>query len=991
MQEADVNYSDGVSLAEMAAELLLDDEDDGAVAFYEPSNRQEADASVRRFGQLFADLRGKFRKSLEAARDSGGLLSNDRFQGLSEIVQNADDAGATEVRIYLAPSALMVSHDGKPVQLHHVLGFMIPWLSTKGGEASSIGRFGIGLTTLRSLSTTIEVHCPPYHVRLGDPSISPIDRPTFPLALQDEGWTTLLIPIEEGSIIHDDIEEWLNSWDDSALLFLRHVSRVTLLTPGGEAAREIAIFRHQNVEVSVNESSPTQSISRHRAETLDGRSWMVYSFEVSTPDRTLRARKATGDTTSICVAFALHPVEFGEIYTGLPVSSTRNALFVSAQFDPVTSRRGFADNEWNRILVPITAEVWSHAVLDLFQSDSKAAWHAIPILTSEGGGSGWSLVQSLESTITDYARQWLPSRLSFPVSGEGFIDLCKLAVEAQPLEDILTEAEIAHLAGLRATLPSEIRDESGRWRTVLDDWRSAGAGLPEQVSVERSLDLFSDKNLPVDTTIALAAVALDENLGERLLALPCVVTHHGHRLVPPSGNSPKAVSTEATFLAQQLGVVTLLHSSHLSGTEAAAQVLAWLQKSGSLLDGSDDRAVVYRLAAAGRSGRTLETPLTDDQVKALRDAFELMNPADRSEVGSDVGRAVALEAFTWNGKSRRMITAHPVDSYLPRRIDRDSDSLAVAAERTRGLIWVSEKYAEILRSPAGRQGIGVQRFLRILGAATAPRIHTHPLLEQRFSDPRWGLPVSIPGGQEARQHEMQKRGATYTLQDYHSPDLQSVVEDIAGERRKRQRRKRAAALLTTLGRAWDRYLVDFAEVESAFDYFQWQSKGQMYAYWLWQVGDIAWLDDESGTPRRPIELRTRTSGNVAIYGDDSPDYLHKELFQRNRQPVLRAIGVSGDPSRSELVDRLRRLRDGTSEGESALDTSSLQREAAIVYKALAHDLASPTTPSDLNPIQVRNEFQRGRGLLLTNLGWLPPRNRAEKPWLGRGISAVKPA
>ena len=236
-----------------------------------------------------------------------------------------------------------------------------------------------------------------------------------------------------------------------------------------------------------------------------------------------------------------------------------------------------------------------------------------------------------------------------------------------------------------------------------------------------------------------------------------------------------------------------------------------------------------------------------------------------------------------------------------------------------------------------------------------------------------------------------KRGATYTLQDYISPDLEAVAEDIASEPRKGQRRKRAAALLATLGRAWERNLTDFAEVESAYDRFQWQSRGQINAYWLWQVGDIAWLDDESGTPRRPVELRTRTPGNVAIYGNHSRDYLHKELYQPNRQGVLRAIGVSGDPSRSELVDRLRRLRDGSGEGVATLPTSSLHAEAAIVYKALSHDLVTTTFLSDLDSNQLRNEFQRGQGLLLTNLGWLPPRSVLCRPTYIPRLQGVRSA
>ena len=988
--ETNADYANGILQAEKAAEILLDDEDDSATAVYEPSNRGEANAAVVRFGQLFAGLRGKFRKSIEAARDSGSLLSSDRLQGLSEIVQNADDAEATQVRLLLTPTALLVSHDGSPVQLHHVLGFMIPWLSTKGGDVSSIGRFGIGLTSLRSLSTTIDVHCSPYHVRIGAPSIAPIDRPTLPSGLQEEGWTTLRIPIEEGTVTPKEIEEWLDRWDDSALLFLRHVSRVTLLTPGGEATRELTLFRHDDGEAFPNEPPVTQPMSRQYAEASDGRSWVLYSTEVSSPTDSSRSHKATGDATPVSVAFPLDLVESGEVYAGLPVAPTRTALFVSAQFDPVTSRRDFADNKWNRDLVPIVAEVWSHAALDLFQRDPKMAWHAMPTSISDEGRSGWSLVGLLEEFITMRARRWLASNLSFEVPEQGLINLSKLAVEVDPLEGILTEAEIASLAGLQATLPSGVRDESGKWRTVLEDWRAAGADLPELVSVEKALDLIGDETRPVDATIALAAVALGENLGEELLRLPCVITQDGQHIVPPSRNSPGAVAAEPTLLAQQLGLVTVLHTTHLGGDEAAATVLAWLEESGALLIGSDDRAVVHRLATAGRSGFHLDSSLTDGQVQALRDAFQLMDPAERLEVGADVGRAVFLEAHTYDGKRLKTISAHPVDAYLPRRIDREPDSFAIAAEKASGPIWISEKYLEVLRSPAGRRGIGAQRFLRLLGAATAPRVRPHPQLESRFSDPRQGLRISMAGCPEARQNEMRKRGATYTLQDYISPDLETVAQDIASERRKGQRRKRSAALLATLGRAWERNLIDFAEVESAYDRFQWQSRGQINAYWLWKVGDIAWLDDESGTPRRPVELRTRTPGNVAIYGKHSPDYLHKELYQPNRQGVLRAIGVSGDPSRSELVDRLRKLRDSSGEGVATLSTSSLHAEAAIVYKALSHDLVTTTLPSDLNANQLRSEFQRGQGLLLTNLGWLPPRSVLAGPRIFRDYRAFAP-
>ena len=126
-----------------------------------------ARAAVLRLGKLFADLPRAIAKALDGARSSGELLSSDRLQGLAEILQNADDANAAEVRLVLRENDLLMGHDGDPVRLRHVLGLATPWLSTKGDEAESFGRFGIGLSALRSLSRTIEVHCSPYHVRLG--------------------------------------------------------------------------------------------------------------------------------------------------------------------------------------------------------------------------------------------------------------------------------------------------------------------------------------------------------------------------------------------------------------------------------------------------------------------------------------------------------------------------------------------------------------------------------------------------------------------------------------------------------------------------------------------------------------------------------------------------------------------------------------------------------------------------------------------------------
>lgn len=960
--------TDPISLAVDAAERLLNAQDgDPPPVYDEPGDLETANAALCRLGELFDQLPGRVRSALGRARAHAALLSGDRLQGIAEIVQNADDVRASQVRLLLRSNDLLVSHNGDPVQLRHVVGLATPWLSTKDEEADAIGRFGIGLMTLRSLSESLEVHCSPYHVRVGAPTVTPIKPLRLPTGLGGADWTTLRIPLNDRSVSLEEVVAWLDRWDDAALLFLRHVSRLTLLTSEGESIRELTLTRSDDADLSVGKDPVIQTATRQRVQASDGRSWVVYSADTPTPAQYSRARKATDSTTPIAVAFPLRPVSSGKVYAGLPVERTRAPLFVNAQFDPLAGRTGFAPNEWNEALVPLVAELWAEAALDLFTSNPRVAWHAMPITEPPMGDTSSSLVHSLEQAVADRAWQWLAPKLAFPVPGGGRVKLSELAVESLTLEGILSEGETASLAGLPATLPTRIRDDDAIWRSVLEYWRSAGADIPAPVTVEQALELVSNEARSPTSTIALTAAALDGGLGERLLELPCVVARDGSHLVPPSQGSPWAVAAKATTLAQRLGIVTILHDAHLHDGKAAHTVRMWLEECEAYLDDSDDRAVVRRLALAGRAGHLIDEPLTDEQAQALRDAFERMDPDERNTLGADVGRAILLEGYTHEGKTRRSTGVRPVDAYLPSAIDHEPDSFATAAKQTPGIVWLSGRYGELLRSPAGRGGLGSLKFLRLLGVKTVPLPHPHPELQRRYSsDNRRGLHALVTGSPESRRLAMRERDATYTLQDYDNPELQLVIEDISHERGSRQRRRRASALLATLGRAWERLLSDYAEVESAWDYSGWQPKGHMRAFWLWQAGNIAWLDDEHGNPRKPGDLRVRTPGTVAIYGKDAPDYLQSELGRR--RTVLDALGVSSDPSRSNLVERLRELRDRKGNETVA---SNLDQEVAVVYQALASDLEK-TTRSDLTEAQLRREFANPPGLVLTNRGWLPP-------------------
>lgn len=942
--------------------LLLDPDSDPE---YEPTSHASASAAIARLAERFEGVEDWVKKALSGARAGARGLSGDPLQGLSEIVQNADDTGAREVQIVLSDEALLAAHDGRPVSLRDVFALATPWVSTKLGNANATGRFGIGLQTLQSLSPTLEVESGYYRMRLED-KISPLEETAIPEGFAKRADTVFRIPLERGKIDATMLDAWFARWGDAALLFCGSVRRISVRSDG-RFLRALELHWKDFPDRSAIIGGERVT-TRHRvATTSDGRDWSVYSADVPPPKGIRRCMKATPELTPLGVALPLHPVPGGQLYAGLPVVETRYPVHMNAQFDPLTGRQGLApESAWNQALAPLAADLWVAAVLALFDSRPADAWRVVPIDAPVPDASR-SVVGHLENLLLDASRTILPQKLLFDVAGKSY-PLSDLAIEASSLEGIVTEAEIAELAGLSESFPCRERDADDRWRDVLADWRAAGAGIPDAVTVEMALALFEKPNRSPEASIALTAAALDEQLGDELLAHQCIVMADGRQMRPPKKYDPWLLATEPGGLMDELGVGRQLHPAYRSKRSDAATVLAWLEQQNAVGDSSDARSVLDRLVAAGRMGRSLPEALTDGQLRALREAFESLDRIEQDRYGPGVGRAVLIKGIRYERSGKRIaMTARPPETYLPRAIDRESDSFASAAGQTPGITWADPGYAKTLRSSLGRAGLGAQRFLRLLGANVTPRLIPHDFLIRRFSsDRRRGLRREVTGTPAARVHAMSAMGATYTLDDLDSPDLQAVLADIGRERKAVRRRERASAMLATLGRAWDR-LAEQAEVPGATDWYSWDVKGSARAFWAWRAATIPWLDDNTSTPRPPAELCLLTPSTIAVHGPGIAEFVHRKI-RLPRLDVLAAIGVSGEPSTGDLISKLRELRC------SAPDSLGVAADAALAYQGLADRLAGRAhVPGDLAQTALENAFSEGAGLIRTNRGWQRPK------------------
>src|ERR1051325_2713723 len=111
----------------------------------DPFTIEFARAALAEFEQLQQGTPGLIREALDGAQKSAEQLNVEPFHGIYEIIQNADDAFASEVRVAINNTGkqrhLLVAHSGNRIELPHVLAMTLAFVSTKREDPRSKGRY----------------------------------------------------------------------------------------------------------------------------------------------------------------------------------------------------------------------------------------------------------------------------------------------------------------------------------------------------------------------------------------------------------------------------------------------------------------------------------------------------------------------------------------------------------------------------------------------------------------------------------------------------------------------------------------------------------------------------------------------------------------------------------------------------------------------------------------------------------------------------------
>ncbi len=191
----------------------------------------------------FEELSTKRRNYIEAARDNGfeeglrKLLSDlypDNAHFIYELMQNAEDAGAREVRFDLRTDGLQVKHDGPLLfDLDDIDSITGIGQSTKADDATSIGKFGIGFKAVFAYTQTPVISSGEYSFAIHDLFI-PVPVPGH----ADAGWTTFWFPFDradkQAGRAVKEVASALREISGTTLLFLKNIHSIACFLPDGD-------------------------------------------------------------------------------------------------------------------------------------------------------------------------------------------------------------------------------------------------------------------------------------------------------------------------------------------------------------------------------------------------------------------------------------------------------------------------------------------------------------------------------------------------------------------------------------------------------------------------------------------------------------------------------------------------------------------------------------------------------------------------------------
>lgn len=317
------------------------------------------------------NLREKRRKWVDANRENGfedGIkrllteLYPDNAHFIYELLQNAEDTHAPNVRFTLTERNVEFEHDGDRLfLLKDVESITSIGTSTKRDDPTSIGKFGVGFKAVFAYTNTPEIHSGDFHFRIHDLVVPETER--VPRTRIGGPETQFLFPFDNQKKPRkqavEEVERGLRALGDNTLLFLSHIRKIEYLLPDSSLGT-LERFESNNGHIEIHTSQPDGS--------KEITHWLRFEKDVQVKDEDGKVKACR-----IAIAYSLakeedkkgrptwkiDPLEHGQVSIYFPAEKeTSNLRFhIHAPFASTVARDSVRDCKANRVLRDHLAEL----------------------------------------------------------------------------------------------------------------------------------------------------------------------------------------------------------------------------------------------------------------------------------------------------------------------------------------------------------------------------------------------------------------------------------------------------------------------------------------------------------------------------------------------------------------------------------------------------------------------------------------------------------